>query len=424
MRIAWTGSRLGTTDDTGAGALGIVLLAQVLERGFEVDLYHPGVAAELPESLRDDSKLSIFEATVRFEWDRWYSRNRIAAFISGSAARILTQVKLARLLVRNQRRRRYDAIFQFSQLELLGLGLAARSLPPIVVHPGTTSARELYWHRKESRYALQVEPRLQHYLVRALLHFRTSVQRRDLKKPRLIVGPSETFNRLLCEDYGVEPSRTRILRHPVDARWFGDVEPRKAHGGPVVLVYASRLSARKGLELVTALSHRLSDLAGEVEIKVLGGGCLWSDYSAHLDALNPALAEHIGGVPPSAMPEIYASADALLVPSHYEPGGRVVGEALAAGLPMVASDQVGQAEVLDRRVCRTFRAGDLDSLERAVRTLVAELRADRNGTIAGLARREAETHFAPEDIGGELTRILADASGAALDLKQPSLASA
>jgi glycosyltransferase involved in cell wall biosynthesis len=241
-----------------------------------------------------------------------------------------------------------------------------------------------------------------------LLRIRTLVQRRELRKPRLVVGPSETFNRLMCEDYGVEVARTRVLRHPVDVCRFGGEERRSVDRGPVVLLYIARFSARKGLELVTALSHRLADLAGEVEIKLLGGGSLWSDYSAHLEELNPDLAKYIGGVPPSEMPKIYGAADAVLVPSHYEPGSLVVGEALSAGLPIVASDQVGPVEVVDGRVCRVFPAGDLDALECEVRTLVAELRADRDGAMAAMAQREASTHFAPEKIGVELIRILDD----------------
>jgi glycosyltransferase involved in cell wall biosynthesis len=408
LRIAWTGSAvLQEGEDTAATALGRMLLTQALERGVEVDLYHPGSRPKIPQSLRRNPNLVIIEEPVKFEWDRWYSRIPVAAFVSGSAARILTQVKLARRLIANHRRRHYHAIFQFSQLELLALGWARGVLPPIVIHPCTTSARELHWHRKESRYALGSESRLQHYLVRTLLRFRTLVQRHELKKPRLIVaGPSETFNRLLCEDYGVELARTRVLRHPVDVRRFGDLERGAVKAGPVVLLYVSRFSARKGLELITALSHRLADLAGEVEIKLLGGGSLWSDYTAHLKELNPDLAKYIGGVSASEMPKVYGTADAVVVPSHYEPGSLVVGEALSAGLPIVASDQVGPVEVVDGRVCRVFPAGDLDALEREVRTIVAGLRGDHKGAMEAMARREANTHFAAEKIGLDLIRIL------------------
>jgi glycosyltransferase involved in cell wall biosynthesis len=410
LRIAWTGSAIANAEDSGAAGLGRILLSQVLESDVEVDLYHPGNRAEVPEYFTDHPNLSVIDAAVRFEWDRWYSSNRVAAFISGSLARIVTQVRLGRQLINRHHRHPYDVIFQFSQLELLSLGRASQSLPPIVIHPCTTSARELHWHRRESRYALQAESPLQHYLVRAYLHARTRTQRRELRKPSLIAGPSEIFNRLMCEDYGVGVERTRVLRHPVDLQRFSNIARPQRDGRPIVLLFVGRFSARKGLELVTALSYRLADLAGEIQIKLLGGGSLWSDYSAHLSELNPQVAQRLGGVPATEMPKVYAAADLVLVPSHYEPGSLVAGEALAAGLPIVASDQVGPVEVIDRRVCRVFSAGSLDSLEREVRTLVAQIRGDRNA-IGDLARAEAYEHFGPDRIGRDLVQILHEAAG-------------
>jgi glycosyltransferase involved in cell wall biosynthesis len=424
MRIAWTGSAVGDLERGSLAALGCVLLAQLLEQGIDVDLYYPGTRAELPASVRDHPNLVVVGRPVRFKWGRWYSRNRVSAFLVGLAARSLTQVKLGSELMRNHSRRPYDCVFQFSQLELFVLGRAVRRLPPIVVHPCTTASRELLWHRRESRYALQSESLLQHYVVRTHLEFRTRIQRHEVQKPQMVVGPSQTFNRLISEDYGIDPSRTRVLRHPVDGHRFADVQRPAVDGRSVVLLFVSRLSARKGLELIVRLSHRLADLAGQVEIKVLGAKSLWSDYTAHLKELNPALAEHIGEVSPADMPEVYAGADLLLVPSHYEPGSLVVGEALSSGLPIVASDQVGPVEVVDRSVCRVFRDGDLDGFEREVRRLVREVQADE-GALAHTARREAQKHFSAHRTGDELIAILEEvASGRATEVSTRRFADA
>jgi glycosyltransferase involved in cell wall biosynthesis len=411
LRIAWTGSAVGDLDVGSSVALGGRLLGQALEHGVEVDLYHPAPRSELPAWLLDHPGLTVVEEPVRFTWGRWYSSNPISVFLSGSAARIRTQVRLGRRLIANHRRRRYDAVFQFSQTELFVLGRGGGRVPPIVVHPCTTASGELRWHRRERAYALQSESRARHYIARAVLEARSRVQRRELRKPRLVAGPSAIFNRLMCADYGVDLARTRVLRHPVDATRFAGVERRPAEGRPIVLLYAARLSARKGFELITALSHRLADLEGDVRIKVMAGGSLWSDYSAHLADLHPGVAEQAPGVAPGEMPAIYADADVLLVPSHYEPGSLVVGEALAAGVPVVASDQVGPVEILDERVCRVFADGDLDAFEGEVRRLVAELRAGEGEAIAADARRAAVERFAPERIGRDLVAILEEAAG-------------
>ena len=43
------------------------------------------------------------------------------------------------------------------------------------------------------------------------------------------------------------------------------------------------------------------------------------------------------------LPELYASADVLCVPSRYDGWGLVVPEGLASGLPVIATDRMGAA---------------------------------------------------------------------------------
>ena len=54
----------------------------------------------------------------------------------------------------------------------------------------------------------------------------------------------------------------------------------------------------------------------------------------------------VGHLVGDALAQAYRDADALVVPSLYEPWGLVVHEGLAHGLPVVATDQVGAADDL------------------------------------------------------------------------------
>ena len=49
------------------------------------------------------------------------------------------------------------------------------------------------------------------------------------------------------------------------------------------------------------------------------------------------------------VPDLLAAVDLLLVPSWEEPFGRSVVEAMAAGVPVLATDVGGPAEILRRR---------------------------------------------------------------------------
>ena len=353
LRVAWTGP-VGDVRGGGAAPLGGLLLQGLLDQGAEVDIYTPDRPEQVPEAFREHPRVEVVSVENPWRWDRWYSRKRAVAFASSSLARSAVHGLLGLQMVRRHRRRPYSCIFQFSQTELFTMGWLSRALPPIVVHPCTTAAGELRWHRREEAYARGHETWVHHRFVRSFLTFRAAVQRRELRKPTLIVGPSEVFNRHMCADYGIDPARTRVLRHPLNLDRFPVRERSARPEERVVLLYAARLSTRKGLELITELSHRLADDAERIQIMVVGGASMWSDYSPHLQDLNPAVAKYAGSLGSDAMPGLYQMVSAVLIPSHYEPGSLVAGEALASGLPIVASDEVGPAEVLDPDCCRVF----------------------------------------------------------------------
>jgi glycosyltransferase involved in cell wall biosynthesis len=172
-------------------------------------------------------------------------------------------------------------------------------------------------------------------------------------------------------------------------------------------LYVSRLSTRKGLELISALSHRLADLAGLVRIEIYGGATMWSDYTGMLDELNPAVATYGGQLAAAELVERYHSAHALLLPSRYEPFGLVVGEALATGMPVVVSREVGAGEAVHPSVCRRFDDPDLVSFESEVRGLLTDLDRDEV-SIRSAAIAEAQRVFAPGKVGEDLQRLLQD----------------
>jgi glycosyltransferase involved in cell wall biosynthesis len=392
MRIAWTGP-VGTGG--GVPGMGTLILEEMLEQGVEVDLYLPLVGAE-PPPIKGSPRLRIVEHRSRWRWRRWYSRTKPSALFTSLAARSLANIRLSLRLLAEHRRRPYAAVFQLSTTELFLLGRLRSIAPPIVVHPCSHAAGELRWHRAEEKYALRSERRSVHLLMRALLWLRSRIQPGELARADLIIGPSNRFLDLVCEDYGVPRAKVGVLRHPIDTDRFSPGPPNGGLGpdGRRTLLFISRISARKGVPEIIELSHRLQDLAGSVRILVVGGVTMWSDYSAHLEDLNGAVAEYVGGVPYPELPALMRSSSMLLVPSRYEPGSIVTGEALACGLPVVLSDEVGPVEIARGPHVRVHRAGDIDDLERAVRSMLDAIDADE-ASLRATARANAIAHLAP-----------------------------
>jgi glycosyltransferase involved in cell wall biosynthesis len=383
--------------------MGLLTLRELLRQGVQVDLYL-ATDSTVQVPIEPMPGLRIIMQRSRWQWGRWYSRTKAIALFSGLAVRLLSNVLLSIRLLIGHRRNPYDAVYQLSTTELFLLGRAGRFAPPIVVHPCTHAAGELRWHRAESAYALRSERRGVHLAMRALLSLRTRLQPKELARADLVVGLSNQFNDLVHHDYGVPWEKLRVLRTPVDLERF-TVEGSESSARPRTLLFISRISARKGVEEIVELSHRLSDLAGSLRLLVIGGATLWSDYTAHLADLNPQVAEYIGGVPTEELPTLLRSGSMLLVPSRYEPGSIVTAEALACGLPVVLSEEVGNSEVVAGPYARLHRGGDIDGMEAAVRSLLSALEDDEPALRAA-ARADAEAHFAVSTVVSQLIEMI------------------
>jgi glycosyltransferase involved in cell wall biosynthesis len=79
----------------------------------------------------------------------------------------------------------------------------------------------------------------------------------------------------------------------------------------------------------------------------------------------------LGFVNQSQLPKVYAVADIFVLPSVDEPWGLIINEVMCAGLPVIASAEIGAVPDLvhDGENGFTFEAGDIDMLQSHLETL-------------------------------------------------------
>ena len=405
MRIAWTGEA-GAPGAGGVKGIAHLMLVRLAERGHEIEVFGSietrRLLGELPPNIR------VLSAPVRWQWERWYNGGELRLFLSSSVMRIQLQRRLSRAFRARHAERPFDVVFQMSQLESF-FGKRSAGDPPLVVHPCTIARVEWEWHRAERDLAPETGA-AKHWFVSLLLRVRAALQVPHARRPDLLVGPSHIFLADLQRVFGLPSDRLSVLRHPVDLDALtpdthsGDRPPKHR------LLFVSRMSSRKGVELVVALSHRLDGLADRVAIELVGGATLWSDYSALLAGLNPRVATYHGELPHPEVQRLLRTSAALLVPSRFEPGSIVTGEALASGLPVVLSTAVGPSDVIHGSAGRVFADGDIDAFETMTRDLLEEVETDPAGVRAA-ARAAAEQYFDADTVVDELERILRVATG-------------
>ncbi len=390
IRVAYVGPtpRKGAGGPEGAAWL---VLEELARSGVRLDLYLT-VTEDRTEiaALGSLPGVKVIRVSSVWRWNRWYSRNDIVAMVTGMGSTSLGRRRLVNLLVEQHKLVPYDVMYQFSTIEVFGRRRDRQKLPTMVLHPSVHAAGELQWMWNERELSRRCEGWLRPRLVMGWFLFRSRRQRRDIGRAALVLALSDAFGRHLVEDYGIDPTRIRIAPNPIDLESFRPRLQVLPTEGPLRIAVLGRISVRKGLELVVELSRRMRDLAGLVHFEIVGDPSLWSDYSRLLDDLDPTMASIHGHLTYDELKEWIPTCDLLLQPAKYEPFGLTVGEALACGVPVVVTSEVGAGEQLSEACSIRIPPCDVEALEKAVREMVARLTSPARGSMRAAARSEAE----------------------------------
>jgi glycosyltransferase involved in cell wall biosynthesis len=401
LRIAWLGPVPG--GDAGVTGVNAELLLGLARIGHRIDCFFPSAGHPLPQHLAEHENLEFVWGTSGWRWDRWYSRTKIAAFASGLVSRSLSSVRLRHKIAGRHRQEPYDVIYQFSSIETPAVPRRLRREIPLVIHPETHSAGELRCLIAERALGRRCQPLYMLVAVASIMLVRSLIQRLSIRHARVVVCISSVFRDHLVHDYGVPLEATVVVPNPVRIDRFA--VPERGVGEPPKVLVLGRVSARKGIEDVVAVARVLRDRAVDVRVGVVGGPSLWSDYTRLLEDLPPENSEYLGSAAASDVPRLLAESDILLQASRYEPFALTVAEALAAGVPVVATSEVGAIEGVDRSVVSEVSPGDVDGIAGSITRLLHALDAGPV-ELRRKARSEAERLFAPDVVCEQISLVL------------------
>jgi glycosyltransferase involved in cell wall biosynthesis len=401
LRIAWVGPAPG--EDGSVARIATELLDGLATLGHQIDCFSPEEGFSPPRSLTENDNIAFVWGRNRWKWERWYSRIAIVAFVTGLLARGFAALRLRRQLRHRHRRRPYDVIYQFSTIESLSVPRRVARRVPLVIHPETHSAGELRFLLAERRLSRECQANHVLAIAAATLFVRTVLQRRTIRRARLLVCVSSVFRDHLVNDYGIPARRTVVVPNPVHIARFAGFEP--THEDPPTVLVLGRVAVRKGIQDVVAVAHELRDRGVGVRLRVVGGPSQWSDYTALLEHLPIENAEYVGQIASQKVPAELARSDVLLQASRYEPFALTVAEALAAGVPVVATTEVGAIEGVDRSVAAEVSPGDVAGMASAIAAMLERSKANPTRTRA-TARAEAARLFSTELVCGQLAAAL------------------
>lgn len=176
----------------------------------------------------------------------------------------------------------------------------------------------------------------------------------------------------------------------VDVEAFaGHSAPR--HGGPVRLVVVALLSPQKGIEHLLRALPAVRAAHGDVVLDIVGDGPSRGELEAlAARELPPGVVTFHGLQERERIAALLGKSDVFVLPSLVESFGVVLVEALAAGLPVVTTREVGLAGAIEGRFGAVVPARDPHALARGVGEVIEGL--DR--FPADEARRHAANYGA------------------------------
>ncbi len=221
-------------------------------------------------------------------------------------------------------------------------------------------------------------------------------EKSEQQQAHQIVVASSLTKRSLIEN-GVLPEKIVVNPLGVNLDEFSLV-PRSDRSGPLRFVYVGSIIAAKGLPLLLQAWRSLASSNAELWL----AGPISNAHSKLIPALKGLRV--FGRVPHRELPGFLRQCDVLVLPSYFEGFGLVLLEALAAGLPIIATDATAAPDLITHGVeGYVIPAGDDEALRNALQWFTTS--RDDLATMSLAARRCAE-RFSWDAYGDRWMKIL------------------
>lgn len=244
---------------------------------------------------------------------------------------------------------------------------------------------------------------------------KTVIERLVYNRADRFIVLSQAFRNLLVQDYGLSPSRIRVVPGGVDVNRFNVAKSRdnarRSLGWPVdrpIVLSVRRLVRRVGLENLIAAMKEVRRQIPEALLLIAGSGELRNELEQRIDDAD--LKHHVrllGFVPDEDLPTAYRAADVSVVPTVALEGfGLVAVESLAAGTPVLVTPIGGLPEIV------RDLSSDLIMPDGEVSTLSAVLTKALSGSLRLPSdedcRQYAQRHFSWSTVARRVRAVYED----------------
>lgn len=305
---------------------------------------------------------------------------RLASRVSGAdKARLVQDANdwLMRTMRREARRPAVTALHAYEDCSLLSFEEAKRLNKaciydmPIGYYPG--------WERTQAELNRRYADWLPADHGSLSAQVRRDQKRKEMELADLVLAPGRFVEATIKRHFPDKP--VALAPYGVDADfWRPGLGPRRT--GPLRFIFAGQISIRKGIpDLIDAWQKTALQ---DAELELVGS---WHLADAKRRSL-PAGIRHRAPCDAATLREFYRAADVLVFPSYYEGFSLVAVEAMATGLPVLASDAAIAPDIVTPDRGLVTPLGDVEALVEGLRWFSTH--RDAVAAMGQAARRQAQ----------------------------------
>jgi colanic acid/amylovoran biosynthesis glycosyltransferase len=218
-------------------------------------------------------------------------------------------------------------------------------------------------------------------------HLKEKIEASDFVRTISLTGKAEAMRAVAPEHW----PKIRMSRLGVDLKDYAPATYDRSH--PFTLVCVARLSPEKGHHILIEAARMMAADGCEYRIKFVGDGPERSAIAEHVKAAGlDGKIEITGWLRPELVRQEYRQSHACVLPSFWEGIPITLMEAMASGLPCIATSLPGVMELIDHGISGLLvPPGDARQLAEAISLLRSDSERCRN--LGAAARRKVEGEF-------------------------------
>jgi glycosyltransferase involved in cell wall biosynthesis len=190
---------------------------------------------------------------------------------------------------------------------------------------------------------------------------------RALAGAKVVIASSGDVRERVCE-LGVAEARIRSIPQGVDTALFHPQGDRQPGAGGWQLLYVGRFDSRKGVGVLLEAMRQIRRRRSDVRLRLVGGSPVSgtaADFRTQVRGLEDCV-EFVDEKPHEEIPALMAAADLFVLPSFYDSFGIVLVEAMACGVPVVATRCGGPEDIVAEGMGELVTVGDEEDLARGI----------------------------------------------------------